>query len=190
MKPLLEIIVVTYDQNHELKCFIESILAQSEENWKMLVIHDGPSVQFGKIMEPYLSDPRIDYMLTDKRHNDWGHSLRKIGVERLGDSEYTLITNADDIFAPVFVHEMCHRTLSDLSYCNCSHHHWNYEARESQLRRGAIDISCCVIRTEILKAVGWNSTAYHADWILLDEILNKYPELKVRKVGKVLVMKN
>ena len=188
MKPILDIIVVTYDQNHELKCFIESILAQTEENWRMLVIHDGPSVQFGKIMEAYLDDPRIDYMLTDKRYNDWGHSLRKIGVERLGDSEYTLISNADDYFAPVFVSDMC--SGEDLVYCNCSHHHWKYEARESQLRRRAIDISCCVIKTEIIKAVGWNSTAYHADWLLIEEILQKYPNLTVNKVPKVLVMKN
>ena len=189
MKPILDIIVVTYDQNHELKCFIESILAQTEENWRMLVIHDGPSVQFGKIMEAYLDDPRIDYMLTDKRYNDWGHSLRKIGVERLGDSEYTLVTNCDDMFSPVYIKEMCCGD-EDLVFCNCSHHHWRYQARECQLKRKAIDISCCVIKTEIVKAVGWNHFEYAADWFFLSEIMTKYPNLTIRKAPKVLLLKN
>ena len=187
MKPILDIIVVTYDQNHELKCFIESILAQTEENWRMLVIHDGPSVQFGKIMEAYLDDPRIDYMLTDKRYNDWGHSLRKIGVERLGDSEYTLVTNADNYYAPVFIKEMCHRK-ADLVYCDLVHSHWGYQARESRLRRRAVDCGNVIIRTELLKRVGWNHFDYAADWHVIEECLET--EATVQKVNACLFVHN
>ena len=187
LKPLLEIIVVTYDQNHELKCFIESILAQSEENWKMLVIHDGPSVQFGKIMEPYLSDPRIDYMLTDKRHNDWGHSLRKIGIERIGDSEYTLIANADNYYCPIFIEAMCNGD-EDLVYCNLVHDHWDYQARESELRRRAVDCGNVVIRTELLKRVGWNHFDYAADWHVISEVLAT--GATTRKVSACLFVHN
>ena len=188
-KPVLDIIAVTYGHNHELKCFVESILAQSVREWRLLVIHDGPNLGFSELMKAYRTDPRIREMCMADRHNDWGHSLRKVGIQRLGDSKYTLITNADDYFAPVFVKEMCCGD-EDLVYCDCSHHHWGYQARPSMLRRRAIDISCCVVKTEIVREVGWNSTVYHADWLFLEDVMKARPDLTTRHVPKVLVVKN
>ena len=187
MKPLLQIIAVTYDQNHELKCFIESILAQTEENWRLLVIHDGPSVEFGKIMEPYLKDPRIDCMLTSKRYNDWGHSLRKLGIEKLGDSEYTLTTNCDNYYAPVFVHEMCCRN-ADLVYCDLIHNHRGYTFMDSKLERRHIDCGNVVVRTGLVKKVGWNHFDYAADWHFIADCLEA--GASVEKVKACLFVHN
>jgi hypothetical protein len=58
------------------------------------------------------------------------------------------------------------------------------------LRRGSIDISCCVVKTEIVREVGWNSTVYHADWLFLKDVMKARPDLTTRHVDKVLVMKN
>ncbi|MFA5436210.1 MAG: glycosyltransferase family A protein, partial [Candidatus Neomarinimicrobiota bacterium] len=179
-KPVLDIIAVTYGHNHELKCFVESILAQSVKEWRLMVVHDGPSDKFDEYMDQLEMccdyDGRISSWSTSERHNDWGHSLRAMGISGLGDSKYTLITNADDYFAPVFVKEMCCGD-EDLVYCNCSHHHWGYQAKSSMLRRKAIDISCCVVKTEIVREVGWNSTVYHADWLFLKDVMKARPDL-------------
>ena len=187
-KPVLDIIAVTYGHNHELKCFVESILAQSVKEWRLHIIHDGLSSEFYDICKE-MGD-NIYLCHTPWRYNDWGHSLRGFGIEHaLGDSKYTLITNADDYFAPVFVKEMCCGD-EDLVYCDCSHHHWGYQARPSMLRRRAIDISCCVVKTEIVREVGWNSTVYHADWLFLEDVMKAKPDLTMRHVPKVLVLKN
>lgn len=189
-KPVLDIIAVTYGHNHELRCFVEGMLAQSVKEWRLTILHDGPSPEFIKIMNSYWTEDRIEYSCTPERHNNWGHTLRRIGIKiSLGDSKYTLITNADDYFAPVFVKEMCCGD-EDLVYCDCSHHHWGYQAKSSMLRKGAIDISCCVVKTEIVREVGWNSTVYHADWLFLKDVMKARPDLTTRHVDKVLVMKN
>jgi len=40
---MVDIIAVTYGQNEILKCFINSIRAQTSNNWRLVIIHDGPN---------------------------------------------------------------------------------------------------------------------------------------------------
>jgi len=47
-----------------------------------------------------------------------------------------------------------------------------------------------VVKTEIVREVGWNSTVYHADWLFLEDVMKARPDLTTRHVPKVLVVKN
>ena len=38
---IIDIVAVTYGQNEILKCFINSIKAQTNNNWRLFLIHDG-----------------------------------------------------------------------------------------------------------------------------------------------------
>ena len=40
---MVDIIAVTYGQNEILKCFINSIKSQTNNNWRLVIIHDGPN---------------------------------------------------------------------------------------------------------------------------------------------------
>ena len=42
---------------------------------------------------------RIEYLTTEKRFNDYGHSLRDMGLKNI-KGEYVLLTNADNYFIP------------------------------------------------------------------------------------------
>jgi hypothetical protein len=189
-KTMLNIIAVTYNQHHELLCFIESILSQTVREWKLTIYHDGPSEKFIEIMNPYWGDDRIQYKCTEIRYNDWGHSLRKIGISEAGESKYTLITNCDNYYAPTFVQEMCNGE-EDLVFCNMVHDHWGYQARETVLRHKAIDIGAVVCKTDLVKKVGWKNTVFHADWLFIDEVMQSMKRKGgERKVGKVLFIHN
>jgi hypothetical protein len=52
-------------------------------------------------MEEYRRDnpKQISYECTKTRFNDYGHSLREIGLEK-ATGEYILITNADNYYSP------------------------------------------------------------------------------------------
>ena len=119
----------------------------------MLIIHDGPDMP--EFLKKKPKDKRITVMNTPTRFNDYGHSLRDIGLQKIqDDSYYTLLTNGDNYYVPAFIDEMCMFT-EDLVYCNLVHNHWKYEAREAAMHRRGIDIGCAVVRTDIAKKVGF-----------------------------------
>lgn len=185
---ILDIIAVTYQQDHPLRCFVESIKSQTNPSWRLLIIHDGPDIPEFLRLEP--TDDRIKILVTKERFNDWGHTLRDIGLRRIkSDSAYTLITNADNYYTPNFIDEMCMTGNEDLVYCNCVHSHWKYEARETALHRRAIDIGAVVVNTKMAKQVGFKSRLYYADWLYFDEII-KTCSPTIRKVNKVLFVHN
>jgi hypothetical protein len=183
---ILDIVVCTFKQDHPLKCLVESFLCQTNPSWRMLIIHDGPDMPDFLKKKP--KDKRITVFNTPTRYNDYGHTLRDVGLRRIqDDSYYTLITNGDNYYAPVFVDEMC-MNKEDLVYCNIVHNHWKYEARESAMHRRGIDIGAAVVRTDIAKKVGFPRRDFAADWFYFEEILKLNPT--IRKVNKVLFCHN
>lgn len=94
-------IAVAFQKFGELKVFVQSWLNQTHSNWLLTVIHDGPDEEFDAIMQEYKrqAPDKIEYYATKTRFNDYGHSLRELG---LGDikGEYVLLTNADNYFIP------------------------------------------------------------------------------------------
>jgi hypothetical protein len=183
---ILDIIAATYKQDHKLKCFVESILCQTNPSWRLLIVHDGPdSLDFLK-EEP--KDKRITIMHTESRFDDWGHSPREIGLEMIkSDSYYTLLTNCDNYYVPAFIDEMCMYS-EDLVYCDMAHSHYRYLARPSALKRGEIDLGAMVVRTDMAKRAGFKSKTYIADWDYTENILRLNPT--TRKVAKILFIHN
>lgn len=64
----------------------------------MLCYHDGP------LIRPEVQFPR-PVICTDRRHNDWGHSLRDLGI-RQATGEYILHFNADNVLYPHALEEI------------------------------------------------------------------------------------
>ena len=81
--PTIEVICVTYHQEGPLKVLVQSFLNQTASNWKLKVIHDGFDADFLEMMSRYVSvgETRIEYGCTDRRFNDYGHSLRAEGLK-------------------------------------------------------------------------------------------------------------
>lgn len=100
LNPKFSIIVPHYDgviSDDRIKEGMQSISELTYKNFEVLIYHDGPS-----------SRPPIDfteygfkgqYKETKKRYNDWGHSLRDLGIkEATGD--YIVHFNPDNLFLP------------------------------------------------------------------------------------------
>mgnify|MGYP003145963203 CR=1 FL=1 len=95
--PKYSIIVVHYQGTVSHDIFMrgmESIKNIDSDDYEVLVYHDGPLIDLDVIKEsPYPVKP------TDVRYNDFGHSLRDIGI-REAKGEYIIHTNADNVFYP------------------------------------------------------------------------------------------
>jgi hypothetical protein len=93
--PLFSIIVVHYQPSVPHERFlrgIESIKAQTFGDYEILCYHDGP------LSEPGLAMP-VPIRATERRFNDFGHSLRDIGI-REAAGEYIVHFNADNVLYP------------------------------------------------------------------------------------------
>ena len=79
--PKFSIIIVAYKKYNELKCLLYSLLAQSYNNFEIILIHDGVDNKHKDLFENFENDSRITYLQTPIRHNDWGMSLRNKGIK-------------------------------------------------------------------------------------------------------------
>lgn len=94
-QPKFSIIIPHYqgsiDHDHFLRG-IRSIHAQMFRDFEILCYHDGPLLDAGL-------DFPVKIFPTSKRYNDWGHSLRDIGIHE-ARGEYILHFNPDNILYP------------------------------------------------------------------------------------------
>ena len=93
--PRFSIIVVHYQPAvpHPIFCRgIASLRAQTFKDFEILCYHDGP-----------LTDPSVQFPIpvrcTPTHHNDWGHSLRDLGI-RQAAGDYLVHFNADNVLYP------------------------------------------------------------------------------------------
>jgi hypothetical protein len=99
--PLFSVVVVHYQGANSHETFVEgirSLQAQTFRDFEILCYHDGPlldaSVQFP-----------VPVVCTERRFNDWGHSLRDLGI-RQATGDYIVHFNADNILYPEALEEI------------------------------------------------------------------------------------
>lgn len=206
-KKIIEIIAVTYDHGHKLKCFIDSILSQSADNWRLHIIHDGggqlyDSTKLDLESNGYLKDERIIFSKSSKRFNDYGHSLRSFGLDNpISDSEYTVITNCDNYYVPEWISFINNSMMKDPDFIfwDCVHNHSGntsfdrlnpYGLCESKLNEGHIDMGSVAVRTRIASKVGFKHKNFNADWTYFEQCLKHCVSEKIHKIPCILFVHN
>lgn len=204
----LSIVAVSYERLGELKVFVQSVINQTRNNWKLHVLHDGYNADFCNIMEEYKRDnpKQISYECTKTRFNDYGHSLREIGLEK-ATGEYILITNADNYYSPKgleFINKAIVNNTSkpDIVMFDMVHSHANPGLRKAPrysffkviYKRNFIDMGAAVVETSLAKRSGFADKSYSADATFFENILKKKLEsgsrLIVVKIPSVLLVHN
>lgn len=95
---LFSIIVPFYQgtqTDEELDRCVESVRQQSSDLYELLILHDGP----------FLREAKHSMDATEKHYNDWGHSLRTVGMELAG-GQYIIHLNADNTLYPAVLDDL------------------------------------------------------------------------------------
>jgi len=90
---LVTVVIPTYNRAKFIAKGIESILKQTITNWKLLIVDDGSNDKTKKVVERYLSDPRIRYVKLKKNKGvcyALNHALSLV------DTKYFSQLDADD----------------------------------------------------------------------------------------------
>ena len=191
-RPRLTVVVATYQQDLALYCLLKSLACQTLQNFKVLVIHDGPSQATQSVVACNSARPGLfEYLETPDRFNDFGHSLRSIGIERTS-TEFILLTNGDNYYAPRFVEfmfEAIDKHALDIALCDMVHS-YTYGLLRTRPLRNYIDMGCFIARTKAAKKVGFRDKTFSGDATYFEDLLDQHPAPVVGKVRKVLMVHN
>ena len=203
MEPWITVIVVAYKRYNHIPIMIHSFLIQTNPNWKMVILHDGPDEEHATIVQPYLEKhSNIEYHQSKRRYNDWGHSLRNWGINEFVTTPWTLITNDDNYYVPTFLHE-CYSVISDNNNAEFimvdglmntpvsnTLNRNRYQVQYTFPKTTLIDMGSFILKQNILKTVGFKSKTISADGVLVDSILDTYPDLICYKINQTLFVHN
>jgi len=198
----LSIVCVSYQRYQQIPILIHSFLAQTLQNFKLKIYHDAPDAKMEAILARYKAEypSLIDYQFTGQRYNDYGHSLRDIGIAE-ADGDYLLITNDDNYYVPRFLEFMFQAIEAgdvDLVLCDMIHSHNRpggrpqgpYMLFQTAPQRLAIDVGCMIVRTSIAKKFGWRDKGHDGDATYLEDLIRAAPGLKYSKLSHVLFVHN
>lgn len=197
----LEIICVSYKRPIKLHCLLLSLACQTSNDFKVRVIHDGPDDETKKVIAmvnleyPHLN---LSYEETNERYNDYGHTLRDLGV-RTSEAENVLLTNDDNYYVPIFIEEISAEIKdkkADIVFFDMVHSHKitelpnpiGYQTLITEPRLNRIDVGSFVFNGKIGREVGFNDRGFAADGIFFEKLLSKTD--KIFKISKVLFVHN
>lgn len=174
----ITIICVAYQRYDKIPVLIHSFLCQTLQNWKLHILHDGFDEKMDRLLSPYqLGHPQISYEFTEQRYDDFGQTLREMGLKDV-DTEYGLITNDDNYYVPEFLKLMFEEIQSrqlDMLLCDMVHSHLPTGEGKKQYEYGQygylstfpkkfqVDIGCFIVRTELAKKAGFRDKSFIGD---------------------------
>jgi|SRR5215213_3783458 len=205
MAPIFSVILPTYNRAYVLWRAVESVLAQAEGRWELMVVDDGSTDATPRLMEEF-HDPRIRTVKTDNRGPS---AARNLGW-RITGAPYVTYLDSDNTWHPEFLLTMLdaiqtnptkvlwycgqHTTM----WCREAEGSWRVEQEQDDLRaqysvddalqlKGA-DTNCIVHKREVLAEVGgWDEECrWLEDWDFFARCVVLYPE-GIHWVSEVLV---
>lgn len=188
----IEFIIPTWERPEQLKLILQSLMVQTNPNWKAHVIIDGLTNDYREVKDMYQNEPRVRFSHVDGPNNDWGHTARNYGLETA--EEWVVMTGDDNYYVPTFVHNFLSEAetgMCDMIYCNLVHDlkRDDYQPIPSRIEKGWIDIGNFMVRKSIYREMRLDPTSYEADY----EFAYKYSKRiinGINKIDKVLYIHN
>lgn len=100
ISPLVSIIIPTYNRAHLIGETLDSVLAQTYQNWECIIVDDGSSDHTDEVVGIYVKkDPRFKYLLRPDEHLPGGNGARNYGFKK-SQGEYVNWFDSDDLMSP------------------------------------------------------------------------------------------
>ena len=134
MAELVSIIMPSYNTASFIAESIQSVQAQSYENWELLIVDDCSTDHTDEVVKPYLADKRINYL---KNKKNSGAAASRNRALREAKGKWIAFLDSDDLWMPnklskqvKFMEEHCYQ----FSYTN-------YSEIDSQNRRSGVTVT-------------------------------------------------
>lgn len=119
-QPLVSIIIPTYNRAHLIGETLDSVLAQTYQNWECIVVDDGSTDDTDKVMAIYCAkDSRIQYQHRPQDRLPGGSAARNYGFE-ISKGEYIQWFDDDDIMMSSYITLKIDKFMDDIQFVICS----------------------------------------------------------------------
>lgn len=128
--PIVSIIVPCYNQAQYLPMTLDSVIAQTFDNWECIIVNDGATDNTENVALTYCNkDSRFVYY---KQENKGLSAARNVGI-RLSKGDYLQFLDSDDILAPQKLEkQVAIMQDSVVDVCTCHHDMFNDEDFENR----------------------------------------------------------
>lgn len=96
-KGLVSIVMPSYNTASFIAEAIHSVLAQTYENWELLIVDDCSSDSTEEVISSFLSDPRIRYL---KNEHNSGAAITRNRAIKEARGEWIAFLDSDDVWMP------------------------------------------------------------------------------------------
>ena len=111
-KPLVSIIIPTYNRAHLIAETLDSLIGQTYSNWECIIVDDGSLDNISKVLIPYLEDSRFKFYYRPQKHEAGGNGARNYGF-KMSQGDYIIWFDSDDLMTKNHVFEKVKRILSN-----------------------------------------------------------------------------
>jgi glycosyltransferase involved in cell wall biosynthesis len=189
--PKVSMIVSAYHRARQILPTLACFLAQTHQNFEVLVVHDGPGDGAVRDAVELFGDHRLCYLELPARTNDWGNSAKAWGSQQ-ATGEWIGHSNDDNYYAPIYFEAMLSALLCEdaqFAFCNMIHSHQGWTPFATTPVPGGIDGGGWLCRADIVKGTPWPADTAHeyADGIYAQALAAR---AKVVKVSATLFVHN
>ena len=104
-QPLVSVIIPTFNRAHLIGETLDSVLAQTYQNWECIIVDDGSSDNTDKVVNKYVQkDDRFKYYHRPDEHLPGGNGARNYGF-KMSKGDYIQWFDSDDIFRADYLDE-------------------------------------------------------------------------------------
>ena len=137
--PLVSIIIPTLNRAHLIGETLDSVLAQTYQNWECIVVDDGSTDNTAELMTDYIAkDSRFQYHRRPKDRLPGGNAARNYGFE-VSNGEYINWFDSDDLMMPNFLKFKMRHFSRQVDVLITSGYEWNPGFNEKDLISIAIE---------------------------------------------------
>ncbi len=176
-----------------LSCLLHSFVAQTYQNWVMLVVHDGP-LEDKATTAAMPDDPRIKFVSTKNRKKDFGHPHRQWAIDELiaQGCDWLGLTNEDNFYVPVYLEWMLSAgTAGNAHFVHCDmvHSHKLWKPMQTRPQRGHLDLGGFLVRADLTRKVKFDKFTFSGDGDYIGRLV-KSQKCRVVKVPATLFVHN
>jgi hypothetical protein len=186
---MITFIATAYKETVDAYQFISSLMLQKNPNWEC-IIHCDEKNQYIEDCVNFFKTDKIKLIQNETPTGFWGHYNRKNTLE-LVKTEFVIQTSIQDYYTPNTVNDLLIGLKDcDMVMFDCIHNHFNHNVLNTIPKGGKIDWGSFVLRTEIAKKVGINNPEHQwCDGIFVEQCA-KYPNIRMKKLNKILTVHN
>lgn len=134
VNPLVSIIIPTFNRAYLIGETLDSVLAQTYQNWECIVVDDGSTDNTNELMDGYMDrDARFRYYHRPKDRLPGGNAARNYGFE-VSNGEYIQWFDSDDIMLPDFINNKVRVFGQNIVISICSGYSTDEDLKNKQLK--------------------------------------------------------